>query len=436
MLKQNRPRRYLPALILALVLGFGPALANWIVDPFRMNNQFDLGLDREEISLRAHYPLWKMIEYPRRQDQFIVLGDSRARALQDKYWNEVGVEGVYNFAYGGATIFEIYDTFKYLQDRTDLETLVVSLPLRSFDERHKGGLNRVPEAIRIADSPFEYYTSWFVLKTAIKNLEDRYGEELHANLPSLTSTAHAAATDSQTTAIKLGEEPVTLEVLLDPENCKDCEVDQRAIAQRMSLIIGDHSKGPNLGLGRGLGHWSAIWQIEEIERDLPSRFAKQVGTNGAADWRRFQFSDRLWSKIVEIADWTRQNDVQLVFVIPPTITEMQQRLNDFGMARANNDFRLRLAELAPVVDFDFDSAFTRDLDRFTDAYHFDANAAREIVAQLARMTVEAPHVQRATRNFSDTVECPLDPASTTNTIQQDGISLSTGKGCRIWKGVQ
>ena len=52
------------------------------------------------------------------------------------------------------------------------------------------------------------------------------------------------------------------------------------------------------------------------------------------------------------------------------------------------------------------------------------------------MTVEAPHVQRATRNFSDTVECPLDPASTTNTIQQDGISLSTGKGCRIWKGVQ
>ena len=430
---RTKIRWYSAIMMIAIIGGLTPTIANWVIDPFRMNGVFDFDLDREEISLKAHYPLWKMIEYPSRQDPFVILGDSRARALQDRYWNEVGITDAYNFAYGGATIFEISDTFDYLKHATNLETLIVSLPLRSFDERHKNGLNRVPEAINMAANPFSYYTSWFVLRTALKNIDARYGEDIARLTPSIVSKAHAAdyAGGDSVSPVKLGAEPVTLDVLLDPRNCRDCDVPEKLSTTQ---VISFRNKGPNLGLGRGgLGYWSAVWSTTELERDLPRNFAKQVGTNGAADWRRFEFSERLWQKIEAIHHWTEDNNVQLVFVIPPTITEMQKRVRDFGFARLNNEFRLKLAALAPVVDFDFDSPFTRDLEQFTDAYHFNAKAARAIVGEIAQLVSTDPSVSSLARTRRQGIRCPVTTDDTQRQFEADGVTMRQGISCRIWE---
>ena len=56
------------------------------------------------------------------------------------------------------------------------------------------------------------------------------------------------------------------------------------------------------------------------------------------DWGKFKFSEQLWSHIEEIAQWTRDNDVKLVFVIPPTIVEMQHRMSGFGLCGSQPPF--------------------------------------------------------------------------------------------------
>ena len=96
------------ALGIALAAGLAPTAFNAIVDPYELNDAFELDLNKQRISEKAHYPLWKFAHYPDDGADTVILGDSRARALRDKYWHELGLKGAYNFAYGGATIHEIY----------------------------------------------------------------------------------------------------------------------------------------------------------------------------------------------------------------------------------------------------------------------------------------------------------------------------------------
>lgn len=415
-----KPKFYTAALTLTACLALAPVAFNGVVDAYDRNRIVDLDLDKGEISVKAHYPLYKMIEYPRIEAPTVVLGDSRARALQDRYWQELGRDDVYNFAYGGATVFEIYDTFQYLKDNVELETLIVSLPLRSMDARFKGGMNRVPEAIDLANDPFAYYTNWFVAKTGWALIKDRYPDIFKAAASlSLSPVSKAKAAELK------GLETLSVEALLDPALCDECTL----TTPNGTLIL----PAVYHGRGLGLGHWARYWPDIAMDRDLPSLFAKQVGTNGAADWRRFKQSDELWAMVEEIAAWSDENDVKLIFFIPPTISEMQQRINDFGLAAANHKFRDRLSTLAPVVDLDFDTAFTRDLKNFTDAYHFGSDPARKIVGELLQfIDTDKARVQTAKSRRAG-LACPVRPDDITEKHQEGTLELIEGTSCRVWR---
>lgn len=414
------PRRYAAVMIAAFAIAFTPVIFNFIIDPFNMNRMVDLGFDKAEISVKAHYPLYKMIEFPRTRATTFVLGDSRARALQDRYFHELGYEDVYNFAYGGATVFEIHDTFRYLTENATIRKLVIGLPFRSMDARHKNGLNRVPEAIEMAGDPSAYYTSWFVAETAWRLIEDRY--------PGL-ATAHQSLVPSFINAAEAYEfkrpGDISLQELLAPEICAGCELPDAKPAVKLPTSY-RHS-------GYGIGRWSGLWPDIDLDRTLPRRFAKQVGTNGAADWRRFEQSDALWKKLEAIAEWCRENKVDLVFVVPPTIPEMQRRIADFGFTAANQRFRERLSGLAPVIDLDFDNSFTRNLKLFTDAYHFNAAAARQIVGEIVQLIAAGSSPAATARDKRRTIVCPTGAADTTKVLAHEGVEMNEGTNCRIWR---
>lgn len=418
--KQKLSRPYVIALVACFCVAFSPTVFNFVVDPFNMNRIFQLGFDKPEISVKAHYPLYKMVQYPRSKAKTIVLGDSRARALQDRYFQELGYNDVYNFAYGGATVYEIYDTFRYLTENAEIEKLVIGLPFRSMDARHKGGLNRVPEAIKMAGNPIAYYTSWFVSRTGWTLVEEQYPgatRMLRALMPSFVGTAEAYEFQ------RPGD--ISLEALLDPEICAGCDLP--AAKPLISLPTSyRHS-------GYGIGKWSRIWPKIELDRDLPRNFAKQVGTNGAADWRRFEQSNDLWKKLEIIADWSRRNGVTLVFVVPPTIPEMQRRIDDFGLTAANHRFRERLSDLAPVVDLDFDNGFTRTLTHFTDAYHFNAQVARAIVGEIVQLIDAGSASAALAKSRRKDVVCPAKKADATRELSDVGVQMREGRSCRIWR---
>lgn len=414
------PKLYTAAMAVTAMIALAPIAFNAVVDAFDHNRLVELDLDKKEISVKAHYPLYKMMEYPRIKAPTVILGDSRARALQDRYWQELGRDDVYNFAYGGATVYEIYDTFRYLRETVEIDTLIVSLPLRSMDARFKGSMNRVPEAIALADNPFAYYTNWFVTKTGWRLLQDRYpGLTALFEDVSLWPIQEARAADF--TAVST----LSVEALLDPSLCDECALSASVSSLRLPAVYHGH--------GFGLGRWAGYWPEISIDRDLPQLFAKQVGTNGAADWRRFKQSEDLWNMIEEIASWSAENDVKLVFLIPPTISEMQRRISDFGLTAANHKFRERLSTLAPVVDLDFDTPFTRELGNFTDAYHFGSDPARRIVGELLMLIDRDPkRVATASSRRKDLV-CPVTPAETSRSHVEGTLELLEGSSCRIWR---
>ncbi len=404
---------------LALAAGLGPIGFNIAVDPYDRAPIVDLDLYKEKVSEKAHYPLWKMLRYSEQNPDLVVLGDSRARALRDKYWHENGASRAFNFAYGGANIDEIHATFDHIKTNKDIKTLVVGIQLRSFDLDHKAGQNRVPEAIRLTENPLEYYASWFVAKIGWRNLSARYPDVTTAITdlrPRLIGTVQAA--------------PIK-------------EADLTQISESCGCVFLHHEdvargRGVNLGLGRwtGLGRWSGYFDIDRIDRDLPRVYARQVTKNARSDWRSFSFEEQLWNKIADIARWASEEDVQLIFVIPPTIIEMQQQIAEYGLGEANLNFRLRLAHLAPVVDFDFDNHLTRDLSRFTDAYHFDAKVARLLVGEVLQVaSMDRPGATTARHKRSD-IACPVTPAEQTTKVSDGLVTMSEGTACRIWRAAK
>jgi len=421
--RNTLPMRYVAVLLIVSVLGAVPILFNFVVDPFNMNRLFDLDLDKEEISVKAHYPLFKMIEYPRKKSTHIILGDSRSRALRDKYFEESGFTGAYNFAYGAATIPEIYSTFEYLRDNADVKTLIVGVPLRAFGVDHRGNMNRVPEAIRLADAPLRYYASWFVAKTGWANVDDRYGQTIDQFARLMPRLVSAAKADDRS--------DWTLDDLLDPNVCvENCPLPEVLDGPGHAKLVRPFK------LGLGLGPWTTVWQQQEIDRTLPKQFARQVEKNAANDWRGFRFSEDLWAKIEEIAAWCDREGIQLLFFVPPTIVEMQHRIAEFGVADVNQAYRGRLAKLAPVIDLDFDNALTRDLQNFKDAYHFNSKVARAIVAELVQQVV--PSDRRDTRSWgaNNLVRCPLGDETAVSAQIYDGLTMREGVNCRIWTSTE
>ncbi len=123
---------YVLIIFLGFILGLSPVVLNYVVDPYNMNKVFDLNINKEKLSLKSHYPLWKIINYPKETTDTLILGDSRALALKDKYWHQLKLNKAYNFAYGGATIDEIYDTFQHIKSNKSIKNIVLGIQLRSL----------------------------------------------------------------------------------------------------------------------------------------------------------------------------------------------------------------------------------------------------------------------------------------------------------------
>ncbi len=404
---------------LALIAGLSPAVFNFLIDPYDGNRAVDLGIEKAGISEKAHYPLWKMFHYDAKSTGLIVLGDSRARALRNKLWHQLGRDDAYNFAYGAATVPEIHDTFLHVKNNPNLKTLVVGISLRVFNEGHRDNLNRVPEAIELSENRFQYYTSWFVAKIGWQHLKNRYPEMFDSvsNFkPRLVSTAHAAGI----------KQSMSLSDLLSPDACVGCDLPSVG-AQSLPAPYPLGTWG-----GHGYGRWGHIWPAIQVERSLYGKFERQVRKNGRSDWKGFKFSGTLWAKVTEIAEWCDQNNIQLVFVIPPTISDMQARIFEYGFGRMNHEFRLRLSALAPVVDFDFDNAVTRDLGNFSDAYHFNAGLAKEIVGELIQLTATSDSVFSKARRRRGDIVCPITSADQTSKFSDGVTHMTEGKACRIW----
>ncbi|KAG1700370.1 hypothetical protein GQR58_005066 [Nymphon striatum] len=310
----------------AFAIGALPAFLNLTVDPYQMFSEKDRPTAINDIAEKAHYPLWKLAKFSRGSHDTIILGDSRARALRDKYWHELKMPGALNLAYGGGTIPEVFSTFSVIKSDPAIRNLIIGVQLRSFDEDHKGGMNRVPEAVELVRYKLEYLKNWNVFQTTMKVFK------------------------------KENEETIN-------------QYDH----------YGWGSAFPNYNWDTYRSYYEADYQNTKSSKKFERQVLKNW-TGGLA--QAFEFSKKYWKHFEEIGHMGKINNKNLVFVIPPTITNLQNTIQKNGLGKLNHQLRVKLAELGTVVDLDFPNKLTEDVSRFNDAYHFNSKVARQIVGQV------------------------------------------------------
>ena len=154
----------------AILIGFlvGLGSLNWIIDPFGRNGRVDLGLQKEPVSAMLSYQMYKIFSYAKTRQATIVLGDSRSLALEGEYFAASGMPDVYNFAYGGGTLYEAIDTFWYAAEFGNLQKVVFGIPFSNYNETNS--MNRFPVAREVARNPLSYYLSPLVTKATVMNI--------------------------------------------------------------------------------------------------------------------------------------------------------------------------------------------------------------------------------------------------------------------------
>lgn len=167
---------------------------------------------------------------------------------------------------------------------------------------------------------------------------------------------------------------------------------------------------------------------------LPEKFERQVLKNASSDWKQFRFSERYFRMIEEIARWADdREDRQVIFVIPPTIADMQNTIDAFGLTSLNKSFRQRLAELGTVIDLDFSNPLTKNIDNFTDAYHFNARIARAIVGEIISVQGATEKQSKLVQKRRGSLLCVRNASAKpfeTHTV------MTEGRSCRVWEDKQ
>ena len=399
-----------------------PIFVNIIVDPYEVNNFIDLDIKKSKISENAHNPLWRISHYNPEEVDLIILGDSRTKSLRDKYWKNLGAKAAYNFSYSGSTLFEIYDTFQFIKFNPNLKTLVIGVPLRSFDEKFKKGINRVPEAIQLYENPIAYNSNWFVAQVAWDLIKDTYFKNMQFDIADQLFVNKAHAVGFFNKAKPIDQETAKF------DTCNNCKLPQE-MPTRLFL---DYVKPYNHYFGNDMGIWNELWEESYPTKKLNETLLKQVVRNGAGDWRNFEFSEKLWNYLEEISTWSRQNEIKLILIVPPTIMELQNRINDFQLGKFNHIVRMRLAKLGTLVDFDYVNQLTRQPKYFNDAYHFKSTIAQKIIGEILRL-IQPDQTQTKTNNPNDIIRCPIGEEDIRHKVTDGTTTVLVGKSCRIWR---
>ena len=141
---------------------------NYVVDPFGANRRFDLGLPKDRVSAILDYRLYKLLAFRANPQPIVIFGDSRCDAWKSADFEAAGMPNVFNFAFGGGTLFEAIDAFWFAASTARVREAVFCVPFSLFSDGNAS--NRFGQARNLAEAPSHYYMSTFVTKASLQNL--------------------------------------------------------------------------------------------------------------------------------------------------------------------------------------------------------------------------------------------------------------------------
>jgi hypothetical protein len=295
---------YRTILILFACLSF-TFMVNYVVDPFNINDLFNLGLHKDKISCIMNYRLYKLIEFKNHPQKNIILGDSRGDSLKVTYLKEIGANNFANLSYGGGTLYEAVDTFWYCVKSSRLNLVIIVVPFNLYSETNN--YNIVGQAEHIIENPIKYYVNSFILEASFSNLYTR-----------LT--------------------------------------------------------------GR-------MWKTEKPDLDKEAFWQMQLGETVTGEfYRDWKYPQVLYNRLKQIIEYCHFHNIKLIFLIPPTHIELQNKIVEYGLTEEYQRYKEDLAKIALVADFDYPNKVTADKECFLDPYHFNPKIARLIAKKLVDLS--------------------------------------------------
>lgn len=123
----------------------------------------------------------------------------------------------------------------------------------------------------------------------------------------------------------------------------------------------------------------------DIEKPPFSRedfWKHQLAVSAKTFYKRFIPPNYYKKELAKIATYCTKNNIKLVFFIPPTHIDLQNKIKEFGLESEAKKFKNDLNNLAKVYDFDYPNEITFNKNNFKDPFHFNDSISKVITQQL------------------------------------------------------
>ncbi|TMM53878.1 hypothetical protein FEE95_18450 [Maribacter algarum] len=122
--------------------------------------------------------------------------------------------------------------------------------------------------------------------------------------------------------------------------------------------------------------------IEKPRLDKAEFWRYQLESTANNFYRDYNYPNGFFIQLSAIAEYCDNNNIKLVFFIPPTHVDLQQKVEEFELLPKEHKFKSDLSKLGLFYDFDYPNKLTKNNNNFLDPFHFNDSIANIIVHEI------------------------------------------------------
>ena len=113
------------------------------------------------------------------------------------------------------------------------------------------------------------------------------------------------------------------------------------------------------------------FRIGKPKFDKEKFWQKKLHETAKYFYSKYVYPEKYHTELKKIASYCKKNNIKLVFFIPPIHVDLQNFIKKYELEEKNKQFKMDLAELGEVFDFNVDNKLTENVDNFVDPLHVD-----------------------------------------------------------------
>ncbi len=123
-------------------------------------------------------------------------------------------------------------------------------------------------------------------------------------------------------------------------------------------------------------------KIGAVTENRDSFWAFELGPTTDGFYSRHVYPRRYHQKLEEIAQYMKNQNAELTFIIFPTHVDLQKRVQAFHLEDEYARFKLDAGKLAITYDFDYPNELTQNRENFSDPYHCRSERLDQVIREV------------------------------------------------------